>query len=288
MSRVYFHSPSGTAELMGSEFHYLRGLIYNLALGVLKVDDYEHAKRLRGLLPAGDSLRTAPFEGYDFQGWVSYYETRFRVAGDDDRSPLIEWRGERLSAFSLALNTAAALGSDAVKLATRIVGQGEIHAWIDGPNRAWVATIMQVGLESGTYRTGIWFEPVLSGERQWADQGWGDVIAFLRARNDEPVVMSYSVSGGFPNAHVAGVAPEDDWSEEYEGARQAFDELPDTERWRLGVQALRASSKGLEIKPDDWGSFRYTHQLSVLDLVADDWEDRLRLALDLDPASAGQ
>jgi len=282
MSRVYFHSPSGTAELLGSEFHYLRGLVYNLALGVLKVDDYEHAKRLRELLPAGDSLRTTPFEGYDFQSWVSYYETRFRTVGDSDRSPLIEWRGKRLSAFSLALNTAAVLGNDAVRLATRIVGQGELHAWVDGPNRAWVADITQAGLESGTYRKGIWFERMLGGERQWADQGWGDVIAFLRAQEDEPVVLSYSVTGGFPSPEATG------WERDDEGCcnDEAWDALDSAEQWRLGMESLRGSAKGLEIKPDDWGSFRYAHQLSVLDLMADDWEERLRLALDLDPASA--
>ena len=54
----------------------------------------------------------------------------------------------------------------------------------------------------------------------------------------------------------------------------------------ISTESLRGSAKGLEIKPDDWGSFRYAHQLSVLDLMADDWEERLRLALDLDPASA--
>jgi hypothetical protein len=35
----------------------------------------------------------------------------------------------------------------------------------------------------------------------------------------------------------------------------------------------------LEIKPDDWDDFRFTHTLSALDLRAQDWEERARRAL---------
>jgi hypothetical protein len=271
MSRVYFHSPSGEVELLGGEQAHLRGLVYDLALGVLKVNDHDTAKRLRALLPAGK----LGAEEAGSPRWTAYYETAFRVAGDDDRTPLIQWRGRPLSTFSLALNTAAVLGNDAVKLAARIVGQGEIHAWVDGPNRAWVAGIMQAGLDSGVYRNGLWFEPALGGERKWEGMGWGDVITFLRSRDDEPVVMSYSVAGSFPSPEAAG------WDRNDEGDYDwgTWGDLNTAQHWHLGMEALRASGQGLEIKPDDWDDFRFTHTLSALDLRAQDWEERARRAL---------
>lgn len=268
MSRVYFHSPSGDAELLGAERHWLGSLISKLATGLL---DAEHNREiLARLLPPGHSLAGRSSQ----PNWPELYALYFR-SGD---GALVQHSGRDLSTFSFALNTAAAMGSDAVKLAARIHGQCEIHAWVDGPNRAWIADIMQAGLDSGAFRKGLWHKPAGSSERKWVSMGWEDVITLLRSRADEPVVTSYSVCDSFPDPFVG------DWMKQVpdgvDRARQddAWYELDDAERWARSMAGLRESSGGLEIKPDDWRSFRFTHELTVLDLVAADAEGRLEAA----------
>lgn len=287
MSRVYFHSPSGTAELRGSERAWLGGLVSDLALGMLDLRDIRHIDRLRELLHPDHYLHAYPMNPGPGHGpsWANSYATAFHI-GWDDRTPLMQYAGKPISTFSLVLNTAALLGNDAIKLAARIHGQCEIHAWVDGPNRSWLAGIMQAGLDAGIYRKGFWFNDGPDGPRKWSDQGWGDVIALLQSRDDEPVVMSYSVCGGFPDYDIG------DWMDrrpdgvDEDEHSEAWYDLDDAEKWRISMAGLRASGDGLELRPDDWGSFRFTHELSVLDLFADDWEERLQRAVGVESAAA--
>lgn len=270
MSRIYFHSPSGEAEVAGSERHYLGSLVNQLAVGMLDPDGYQRDERLKQMLPADHYLNDPQAVG---RNWAAAYKTAFRV-GD---GPLITWRGTELSAFSLALNTCLVYGNDAVKLAARIHGQCEIHAWVDGPNRAWLADIIQAGLDTEVFRKGLWYES--GGEKKWADQGWEGVITLLRARDDEPVVMSYSVCDSFPNQSIGGWMDEVPDGVDEDDHSDAWYDLPPDERWDRSMLALRASARGLEITPDDWQTFRFTHELSALDLFAADWQERLDAAV---------
>jgi hypothetical protein len=114
------------------------------------------------------------------------------------------------------------------------------------------------------------------------------VIALLRARDDESVVMSYSVCEGFPNPVVAGAAPpvEVDPDSGHEDARDAFYALPPAEQWSKCLAELRTGVNGLELKPNNWEEFRFMHCLSVQDLSADDREGRMREAVERMNASA--
>ena len=62
MSRTYFHSPSGDAELNGSEQHHFRSIVYDIAvdaLGLLGADDpalTHHVQAERQLHVAVDGL----------------------------------------------------------------------------------------------------------------------------------------------------------------------------------------------------------------------------------------
>lgn len=298
MSRVYFHSPSGDAELMGTEYHWLRSLVYKIAVGMLDLRSYGSADRIRELIQPGHYLtKNGTYPG-DFLKWVSDFETAFVV--DLIRGNLLGYAGKPIATFSLALNTAALVGNDQIKLATRLAGQGEIHAYVEGPNRAWLADMMQRGIDSGVFRKGMHVQPHPNTPREhwpWQSQGWEDVIALLRARDDEPVVTSYSVTGGFPRRAALGDLPPmppgwrpDDWSEEewaesdskedsWEGfVRDEWSSRPAEQQWAEGMEALRTNDGGLEIKPDDWDSFRFTHELTVLDLYAHDWRERLDAA----------
>lgn len=293
MSRVYFHSPSRTAELRGSERAWLGGLATDIALGLLDLRNPSRIDRLRPLIHPGHYMAkhdtTSP--GWA-NSWAASYATAFSV-GWSESAPLIQHKREPIDSFTLALNTALTLGNDAVKLAARLHGSCEIHAWVDGPNRAWLADIMQAGIDTGVYRRG--FSQRVSSdsdETVWSDQGWDDVIALLRERDDEPVVTSYSVCDGFPDSSVGDWMPPwpegvpRDWrelTEEQQAARsERSDEwyaLADAEQWRISMAGLRASEEGLEMKPDNWDSFRFGHRLSVLDLFATDSDDRLNTAL---------
>jgi len=311
VSRLYFHSPSGTAELLGSERAHLGSLCNDIALGVL--DLQWNADKVEDLV---DARHYPPPGQYDYEGrmrWRSNVETSLKVC---IREPL-SWRGHEISSFSLILNTALVVGSDAVKLAARLHAQCELHAWVDGPNRAWLADLMQAGLDAGVFRDGFWFATAPDGPKgTWSSQGWDEVIEFLRSRDDEPVVTSYSVGSCFPNRWIAGWEPPPmpegwapDWADSdkgrmewerdyptgdareeyyYEVAGDLWYELPDEEQWALGMAALRTSRDGLELRPDDWQAFRFRHNLSFLDLLAHNRDERLAEVFEPDTALASR
>lgn len=279
MSRVYFHSPSGTAELYGSERAYMGVLTNDLALGVLDPEGYGRPEHLIKLMPEGHDLSKIMRSPH----WAKWFRTKFSVGslGDD----LFQYQGQPIETFALALNTALVIGNDPLKLMARLHGQCEIHAHIHPSNRHWVALIIERGLEVGLYRQG---------------QGWEDVRTFLDSSDTEPVVTSYSVTDGFPNQYVAEWQPpidlsvnlmphhfsDEEWAEldlddRTANAHDLWYELPGEERWEAAMRGLTTGRKGaaLEIKPENWDSFRFVHKLSAFDLVADDWEDRVRQAL---------
>jgi hypothetical protein len=290
VSRVYFHSPSGDAELHGSERAYLGGLCTDIAIGVLDLDNSFRAERaLNGIL--APDLAPIP-NGADYQQWRRDLETRLAI-GSMFRGAPFQWRGRPIQSFALMMNTALAVGNNAVRLAARLHGQCEIHTWVDGPNRAWLADVMQTGLDHGIFRSGFWFEDGPGGPRRWSDQGWESVITLLRARDDEPVVTSYSVTESFPHSSIGDWMPAwpegvlRDWDALSEDDKQArsdrqeqWYDLDDPEQWRISMAGLREDSGGLELKPDGWDSFVFRHGLSVLDLFAHDRDERLDAVTD--------
>lgn len=292
MSRIYFHSPTRDAELRGSERAWMASLVDDHALGMLNLHDKDRMDRLMSLVDPGHYMAQHAARYPDGMPASTAYRLAFRHGGRYG-PPLVQHRGHRIDPFDLILNTAVLLGNDQMKLAARLHGACEIHAWVDGPNRAWLADVMQTGLNTCVYRRGIWHETHgPNGSRRWVSQGWEDVITLLRERDDEPVVTSFSVTDQFPTSSVGDWMPpwpegvERHWralTEEQQtqrGDRQdAWYELDSAEQWRISMEGLRTSSGGLELKPDDWNEFRFGCELTVLDLFAPDWEDRLDRAL---------
>lgn len=293
MSRVYFHSPSGDAELNGSELHHLKQIVSDAALRTFALDDPAHVERLRSLIRPDHYLRQLQFTDSAF--WVKWLQTCLNI-----REDVLVFDGRPVETFALVLNTALLGADDVMRLAARVDGQCEIHAYVEGPNRAWVADIIDRGLEGGLYRRGLRPGSPFGGQGPWRSQGWEDVQALLRSRDDEPVVMSYSVCASFPNPDVLHDWPDmpdgwrpDSWSEQdwaelddeersewwEEHVSVRFGEQPVDIQWEQAMDAIRTGGMGLELKPDDWGTFRFGHTLTALDLYADDWRERLKTAL---------
>ncbi|MFC6080972.1 hypothetical protein [Sphaerisporangium aureirubrum] len=284
MSRVYFHSPSGEAELLGAERAHAGALAYDLAA--------QH------IVPVLDPLAELTAPGRLASAPRAELANRFVLYARTGGAPnLLTWRGRDLRASALMLNTALQVGDDHVKLMARLNSQCEIHAYVEGPNRGWLANIVERGLAAGALRRGMGWE----GKPDHPHGKGRGVIPLMRARDDEPVVMSSSFCDGFPNPAGWGWEPPAEWrprnwtaeewaeldeddQEDYRAGAvdEAFGALPSDEQWRIAMGALRARSKVglLELTPDRWDDFRFGHQLSLLDLQATDWRDRVARAVD--------
>lgn len=270
MSRVYFHTPSGDAELLGSERAWASSIVENLSTGIVTPHFGEQRDRMLELIPQDHYLRAVPV---DNPGWERSFQTAWRVELD------LEWRGQKLDAWTFSLNTALTLGNDQVRFLARLHAQCEIHGWVAGPHRRWLADIIDRGRELGLYRSGV---------------GWEAVATLLRERDDEPVVMSYSVTEQFPNAYASDWMPAwpagkperwDALSEEEQDERSARSEawydLSDKQQWEHGLRWLRIQPGMKAMRPADWDEFRFGHGLSAFDLIAPDRDERLDRALGL-------
>lgn len=239
MSRIYFHSEHGEGEVYGAERAYMGSLcgdLFVMSLGIDHDHDSPHSPSpLRRILNPGHYAATLNYTGRQFAQTLS---TALHVGMD---GPVLIVDGKPIDTFAAALNTAYVMGSDAVKLAARLHGQCELHAYVEGPNRAWLAGIIERGLETAVLRPSM---------------KWEEVAAFLRSRDDCPVVTSYSVCEQFPNARAAGWEPPVD-EESGEPDWDAWDDIAQAERWQLAMQGLREGGAGLELKPDNWQTFYF-------------------------------
>lgn len=191
MSRVYFHTKAGAPfELRGSERAYAGVLVDDVAFGVLSTlggsEDYGWGRKV---IPEGHYLHSAAPR--DFQ---SRMRTALRGPMADITIAVASDR--RVAAWTLNLNTVMALRSDALTLAARLHAQCEIHCFVRGHNRAWLAGIVERGVASRVLR-----EP------------WQPLAAWLRA-GDADVVCSYSVCEWFPHSSDDGEQP-GDWDTQF-------------------------------------------------------------------------
>lgn len=247
MSRIYFHTPTETVEVYGTERAHMGVLCSNVAYSVFSLFDEEQK---RALLPPDHHLRAVR----DPRQFETFFETLLAVA-----------YGEILTT---KLNTVLAIGNDPLCLAARLQGQCELHAYVMPEDAEWLAGIFEEGLGCGVFREGFPDRP----------SGWRDVIALLR-RTEDPVVTSYSVSEGFPNSGVAYWEPpvcracggsgkpnpqmkHTDVSYDYctscEGEGKLWEswyDLSDAERWRLAMKGLTGQERPPRLDPNNWPWF---------------------------------
>lgn len=240
MSRLYFHTQSTTAEVMGWEAHWLHSLPGKIAVGFVPSIHWDSLDR--HLLPDSYLRGDNPVD----KERALRLEVSTSMRGDQ----FCDEEGKPLATPGLILNTVLQVGSDPVCLATRVGAQCEIHGFIEEQDRDWAAGLINQGRQQGFLRDGA---------------GWEKVIRLLERTEDHPgpVVCSYSTTDGFPNPDVAGwVAPT---NEEGEEDHDAWYELPEAVQWASAVQGIRTSTSGLRISPDTL-RYPFTHERSFIDL----------------------
>lgn len=234
MGRIIFHSLQQDAEVRGFERAYFSNLLANIALNILNFDFYEEALK--------KSIAEADPDNY-LMALPHRFKTDFPIWFRTSYGKKMMIRGKLEDVFLLQLNTALAIGNDSIKLAARIHGQCEIHCFVEGTNRRWLAEIIRKGRQIGLYRHKV---------------GWEQVVTLLELDDQEPVVLSYSVCESFPNASIAGYGTESD--------EDAWYTLSLEEKWNLALSGLR-KEPGLEIKPENQNEFFFGYGVTAFDIV---------------------
>jgi hypothetical protein len=98
----------------------------------------------------------------------------------------------------------------------RLAAQCELCCWVDGPERAWIAAVIQQGRGTGILRPGM---------------GWEEVASMLQASDAEPVFISSTQGTLFP------------YLETWPGSAEDFEQLTEEERWQWAEQELRDASQ---------------------------------------------
>jgi hypothetical protein len=157
--------------------------------------------------------------------------------------------GHAETLFQIMLNSAMEVGNDVLRLAARIHGQCELHCYVEGKHRAWLASIVQQGLDSNVYRSNV---------------GWEKVVKLLELDTKNPVVTSYSVCDQFPNSFVAG------WEDDSDG--DGWYGLPHKKQWHMAMAGLRKQAGGLELTPENWDSIRFGKGITAFSLYNRQWQ----------------
>lgn len=247
MSHIGFRSLEDEAEVGGRERANCAVMIAHLTTTIA---DIEYRDQLEGMLDRDkffSVLGLSPIHQHILKYLFGTHHDTTKL-GDGT------W-----NCFTTSLNTILVIGSDALKFVARVHAQCEIHGYVEGPNRAWLANIIEKGIETG----------ILRKETQGYGKGWEDVITLLRSTDNGPVVMDYSVTDSFPS--YPGEEKHTCVDDELECVacknKEAWYELSHEERWNQALAKLRTNDAGLEMKPDNWNDYYFGDGLTVFDFV---------------------
>lgn len=200
----------------------------------------------------------------------------------------------------LEMNTALAAGSDPVRLAAKIDSWCEAHCWVDGPDRAWMAGLIETGLDQGLYRHGLRIRKADDRPAAWRALGWTDVVDLLRASDQGEVVLSYSHGDDFPNEQIAEWEPPPAppgwrpyWANDADGIaewealpaaeqestrqsamRRSWYKLPLDEQWATAMAGLRTQRPWAQITPTNLAEQAFGPPMNIYQLLADDRTDQ--------------
>lgn len=247
MSAITFESRTRSVRVSGAERAHAS--IYIAELTTRLLDPDTNKDLILKALPAthylNDRSLLGSFWSKHLYSAIGAGELKFEVDGN------------QYNAFELSLNTASSVGDDAVKMLARIHAQCEIHGFVAGENRAWMADIIE-NAPAEVFRPGY---------------GWDEVVKLLHESTEGPVVMSYSITDNFlstvgsewidENIERLNIELEKDEDEEYdedyaeelrwERAFEKWGELSRDEQWDYASKWFEANSgRGLEITPSAW------------------------------------
>lgn len=281
MSRLYFHTPTQEAALSGAEFAWMRHMAFEASDHAWDLDRFDSVQHLLSLVPGSG------FDSYlhhflrEAQADASLIPRAMRCVRTALHNGLdLHVDGVSLRSNDVTFNTAIADGSDPVALATKMYGWGCLHAWIDGPDRAWAADLVEIGLDTRVLRHGMGWEARFAAH----DVGDG-VLALLRARDDEPAVLSYSVDDSFPSPEAAGwldtppTAVVDDREKllDWRETRwEEFGELTDQQQWELAFTGLRERKPWAQLSEATLRTQHFSWPVTAYDLMRPDHADHLQ------------
>jgi hypothetical protein len=221
MSRVYFTSRDGGAELRGSERAWLGAIAEGIGFGLLP----EHYSLLPLIYPEDQQARLKAEPAHLRTALrTNLFGIKFKV-GDKLVEP-----------WDIGLNTAIRLGNDFVRLGAFIHAQCEVHGWFAEEDHIWVAETILKGQEDGLYRP---------------DQGWDEVRSFFVAASGD-VFMSYSATDGFPS--ITPVLEQDMGPEpQFDTEHWWYETLTAEERWEKSSAAVKAKMPSISEKTMDEG-----------------------------------
>lgn len=235
MSHIGFRSIDGDANVGGRERAYCGILVSRVADAILDLDGMVRF--------ASDRERKRLFDILGLQ-----HEMDLRYFTSTLLSPTKTIEGEAWDIWHLELNTIMVFGSMPLRLCARVHAQCEIHGYVEGPHRAWLADIIDEGL---THK-------VLRKETQGYGKGWEDVSALLRKSSDSPVVMDYSVTNGFP--HPPDRLDENELEEWHEKSHE--------EKWGESIEWLRSESGyRVELNPETFSLPEFGDGRTFVDLA---------------------
>lgn len=245
MSAIYFHSERDTKAVRGVERHMFSSICSDLAWEMFGgISEFSEDKPQEQAI---EELLTGPLrlDQWKQHAKADIVKNRLNHGGFGDELK-VNW-------FTVTLNTVFAIGGDPLKLIARIHGQCEVHCWVSGEHRAWLASIIERGRAVGLYRK---------------ECGWEAVVEMLRAHDDQPVVLSYSVCESFPNSN--DVEPPEGTDPEKAENGDWFYDLTKDETWAIAFPALRDKGQGLQLSPDNWNDFYFGDGATALT-----WRDRV-------------
>lgn len=301
MSSIWFNFADGTRfDVSGSERAHFGILAEDFSKGLLGLAlDYTPSNlfdQVGPFLNPEHPVASVPPHTVEWDQAMAYALT---TMGFRTGPPVFIWRGQEIQMASLIWNTVLAAGSDPLRLGVKIHCTCEGHGYLMGFHRKWFADVIEEGLEEGLYRKGyrryknplhdlarINGKPVPEdAEETTVSQGWPELVAKLREENVGPVVMSFSGGDGFPSAFIGAWMPP--WPE---GVPRHWDSLTEDQQverstrsdewhdqsfdkqWAISVRGLKAEEKNRPIEPKTLRSYRFRHEISLLDLCNQDFE----------------
>lgn len=241
MSYILFADEQTEARISGRERAYLGQIVMNFPFTFMHPGWDTRCERLMpGMTRDADPAR---------------WERQFRTCWATFSSVFRDASGGPINPMEVSMNTIGALGSDEMRVAAWIHGQCEVHGWVEGNARAWLAARIERGMAIGIFRA----DPVNF-------YGWRHLVGMLRASTTLPVVMSYSVTNYFP-------APPEGLSD---GERDQWYAMAEDDKWKDGLHRLRVGEGNVgELVPALLAQRRYGDGRTILGILNEFGDERV-------------